>query len=161
MTHRAWLAALLACAACSTPCRDTPRSYTFCEAADDANAVVEGVLVSRGGASEAGPQECPTDYRAFTFAPGRTWPSALDAGTEAFAVEGDLGELPDGTPGLFFLVLSSGRTQLHVDGFYAREDGGFRLEGRAGNALLPADEVLRQAQRVADGESCVAPPGAR
>jgi hypothetical protein len=156
--HRAWSAVLLACAACTTPCRDTPRSYTFCEAADDANAVVEGRLVARGAPSEAGPQECPTSYRAFTFAAERTWPSSWDAGTEAFAVEGDLGEVPDGTPGLFFLVLSSGRTQLHVDGFYARGDGGFRLEGRTGYELLSADEVLRQVQRVTDGESCVAPP---
>lgn len=161
MTHRAWPALLLACAACSTPCRETPRSYTFCEAADDADLVVEGRLVSRGGTSEAGPQECPTSYRAFTFAPERTWPSTWDGGTEAFAVEGDLGEVADATPGVFFLVLSSGRTQLHVDGFYVREEGGFRLEGRAGSQLLAADEVLRQVQRVTDGEACVAPPAAR
>jgi hypothetical protein len=159
VTHRgAWFAVLLACSACTTPCRDTPRSYTFCESADDANAVVEGQLVARGGVSEAGPQECPTDYRSFTFSPERTWPSSWDGGTEAFAVEGDLGEVADGTPGLFFLVLSSGRAQLHVDGFYAREDGGFRLEGRPGNPLLSADEVRRQVQRVTDGESCLAPP---
>lgn len=142
---------------CNGPCRDTARRYTFCEAATDANAVVRGRLGARGGLSEAGAAECPTSFRAFSFTADRTWPSAWDGGTEAFAVEGNLGEAPEGTEGLFFFMQSAGRLQLHVDGFYALQGGGFRLAGAPGNALLPADEVLRQVQRVSDGEACTAP----
>jgi hypothetical protein len=150
-------AALTALAGCSGTCRDTPRRYGFCETAGDANAVVQGRLASRGELSEAGAAECPTPFRAFTFEPDRAWPTGWDGGSAAFAVEGDLGAVPDGTEGLFFFMLSAGRTQLHVDGFYARQDGGFRLAGAQGNPLLATDEVLRQVQRVADGESCSAP----
>lgn len=143
--------------ACNGPCRDTPRSYTFCEAAADANAVVQGRLAGRGEVSQAGAAECPTPYRAFTFEPDLSWPVGWDGGTQAFAVEGDLGEVPDGTEGLFLFMQSTGRLQLHVDGFYAQQDGGYRLAGAPGNALLAEDEVLRQVQRVADGEACNAP----
>lgn|GEM_PF-5916995 len=144
-------------AGCNGPCRGSPRRYTFCEAAADANAVVLGRLGARGELSEAGAAECPTSFRAFSFTADRTWPSTWDGGTEAFAVEGNLGEAPEGTEGLFFFMQSAGRLQLHVDGFYAREDGGFRLSSAPGNALLPGDEVLRQVQRVTDGEACTAP----
>ena len=151
------LGSALLLSGCNGPCRDTPRHYAFCETATDANAVVLGPLRSRGETSEAGAAECPTLFRAFSFTADAAWPPAWDGGTEAFAVEGNLGQVPEGTEGLFFFMQSAGRLQLHVDGFYAREDGGFRLAGVAGNALLAADEVLKQVQRVSDGETCAAP----
>jgi hypothetical protein len=153
----ALLAAAAGLSACNGTCRETPRHYGFCETAGDANAVVQGRLVSRGEASTSGAAECPTPFRAFTYEAGRSWPSGWDGGSDAFAVEGDLGQVPDGTEGLFFFMLSAGRTQLHVDGFYAREDGGYRLAGARGNPLLDPDEVLRQVQRVTDGEACSTP----
>lgn len=159
MTRAAATAGLAASAlltACS-PCKAPTRRYAFCEAASDANAVVQGTLASRGELSSSGPDACPTEFRAFTYEAERSWPSSFDGGTTAYAVEGDLGGVAEGTAGLFFLVLSTGRPNLHVDGFYAREDGGYRLAGAAGNALLSEADVLRQVQRVADGDSCSAP----